>query len=388
MGEHPFDSKNSFGRTLAQQVTRRSFLKTLGGTAALAAAGTFPGMRNLSHAGDIGGRIDFLSWEGYDLLNETKAWREKNGVNISSTYIGSMEDTQAKLVGSAGVGYDLITYNQGYIDLYRQLEILQALNPDDMPNYPDISPMWRQEGSSWVQDGKVWGVPFTWGAYTLTYNGDVFKTPPTSWFDLLDKKHRGRIGIIDDMLIAVPMAAALAGFKEKLPNLTADELKASMAMMKKFKLQARGIAPSYGELTAMFVSGEIIAAIPCWGAVALWAQDQGANIQNTLPKEGGFCFVDAYAVPPSTDNLATTMAFIDHTLSPEIQAAQSKSLAGGIVNMKARPLLHESVKNLYDYDDLDSLFALAPFTDLPPQESDQYTTYEDWVAAWEAFKVS
>ena len=159
-------------------------------------------------------------------------------------------------------------------------------------------------------------------------------------------------------------------------------------MFKKFKAQARGIAPSYGELTSMFVSGEIVAAIPCWGAVALWARDQGANIQNTLPKEGGFCFVDAYAIPPTVDNLPTTMAFINLALSPEIQAAHSKSLAGGIVNMKARPYLHESVKNLYDYDALDRLFEKAPFTDLPPQESDKYTTYEDWVAAWEEFKVS
>jgi hypothetical protein len=63
-------------------------------------------------------------------------------------------------------------------------------------------------------------------------------------------------------------------------------------------------------------------------------------------------------------------------------------LAGGIVNLKARPFLHESVKNLYDYDDLGSLFEKAPFTDLPPQESKKYTTYEDWVAAWEEFKVS
>lgn len=382
------ESKKQIKTSIAQQISRRVFLKTLGGAAALASINALPGMTSILQAAQVGGKIDFLSWEGYDLLNETKAWRKKNNVSIASTYIGSMEDTQAKLVGGASVGYDLITYNQGYIGMYRRLGILTALNEASMPNYLDIMPMWRQEGSSWVQDGKIWGVPFTWGAYTLTYNADIFKTPPKSWFDLLDKKYRGRIGIIDDMLIAIPVAAALAGFKEKLPNLTAKELKKSMDMMKKFKVQARGIAPSYGELTSMFVSKEIVAAIPCWGAVALWARDQGANIKNTLPGEGGFCFVDAYAVPPTVNNLETTLAFIDLSLSPEIQAAASKSLAGGIVNLKARPLLHESVKNLYDYDDLDSLFKKAPFTDLPPQESKTYTTYEDWVAAWEEFKVS
>ena len=387
MTDHQIKRKTFEGLSGARQINRRAFLKIMGGAAAFAGIGSLTGLSSMVKASDIGGKIDFLSWEGYDLLNETKEWREKHGVAISSTYIGSMEDTQAKLVGGAGVGYDLITYNQGYIDLYRKLEILTPLKAGLMPNYSDIMPMWKEEGSSWVQEGIIWGVPFTWGAYTLTYNADKCKTPK-SWFDLLDKKYKGRIGIIDDMLIAIPVAAALAGFKNKLPNLTTHELKQSMDMFKKFKAQARGIAPSYGELTSMFVSGEIVAAIPCWGAVALWARDQGANIQNTLPKEGGFCFVDAYAIPPTVDNLPTTMAFINLALSPEIQAAHSKSLAGGIVNMKARPYLHESVKNLYDYDALDSLFEKAPFTDLPPQESDKYTTYEDWVAAWEEFKVS
>jgi len=372
----------------SSQICRRAFLKIMGGAAACAGIGSLAGLSSVVNAAQTGGKIDFLSWEGYDLLNESKGWRKKRGVTISSTYIGSMEDTQAKLVRGAGVGYDLITYNQGYIDLYRKLKILTSLSAELMPNYGDIMPMWRENGSSWVQEGKIWGVPFTWGAYTLTYNADALKEEPKSWFDLLDKKYKGRIGIIDDMLIAIPMGAALAGFKNKLPNLTAQELKGSMDILKKFKGQARSIAPSYGELTSMFVSGEILAAIPCWAAVAVRARDQGANIQNTLPDEGGFCFVDAYAIPPTVDNLATTMAFIDLSLSPKIQAELSKNLAGGIVNLKARPFLHESVKNLYDYDDLDSFFERAPLTDLPPHESDKYTTYEDWIRAWEEFKVS
>ncbi len=98
--------------------------------------------------------------------------------------------------------------------------------------------------------------------------------------------------------------------------------------------------------------------------------------------------MDAYAVPPVTDNPEITMEFINLALSPEVQAALAKNIAGGIVNLKARPLLHESVKDLYDYDDLDSLFEKAPFTDLPPHKSEKYATYADWIKAWEHFKVS
>ena len=194
MTDHQIKRKTFEGLSGARQINRRAFLKIMGGAAAFAGIGSLTGLSSMVKASDIGGKIDFLSWEGYDLLNETKEWREKHGVAISSTYIGSMEDTQAKLVGGAGVGYDLITYNQGYIDLYRKLEILTPLKAGLMPNYSDIMPMWKEEGSSWVQEGIIWGVPFTWGAYTLTYNADKCKTPK-SWFDLLDKKPAGDAGL-------------------------------------------------------------------------------------------------------------------------------------------------------------------------------------------------
>ncbi len=384
---------NPLGSPLSRRnINRRGFMKIMGAfTAAtcaqpLLSACTSIGQKIAPTEAKIGGRIDFLSWEGYDLLEETKAWRAEYGVEIASTYIGSMEDTQAKLVGGAGVGYDLITYNQGYDDLYLKLEILTPLDVSSVPNYESLMPIWRKEGSPWVKEGKIYGIPFTWGPYTLTYNADEIQ--PVSFFYLLDNKWKGRIGIVDDMLIAIPVAAALAGLGDRLPNLSKAELNQAIDTMKQFKAQARGIAPSYGELTSMFVAGEIVAAIPCWGAVAIWAQAQGANIQNIIPDEGSFCYVDAYAIPPTSDNRSTTLAFINHALSKEVQAAQAANLAACVAREDAVSLLDSSVKDLVPYNNLDELWQKAPFTDLPPQESDTYATYADWIAAWEAFKAA
>ena len=96
----------------------------------------------------------------------------------------------------------------------------------------------------------------------------------------------------------------------------------------------------------MFVAGEIVAAIPCWGAVAVWAQGQGANIVNKVPELGAFCYVDAYVIPPTCDNRNTTLAFIDEALTKEVQAASAASLAAAVVNPEAVPLLDDSVKTL------------------------------------------
>ena len=71
------------------------------------------------------GTVDYLSWEGYDIPDQLKAWLKDNSVKLKPTYIGNHDDIQAKLKASDGSeGFDLITYYQGYKPLYAELEIL------------------------------------------------------------------------------------------------------------------------------------------------------------------------------------------------------------------------------------------------------------------------
>ena len=79
--------KSPLGSPLSRgRVSRREFLKMMGAVAAVAGAqpllsacgGGAP--KAAPTEAKIGGTIDFLSWEGYDLLTETKAWREQHGV--------------------------------------------------------------------------------------------------------------------------------------------------------------------------------------------------------------------------------------------------------------------------------------------------------------------
>ncbi len=81
--------------------SRRDFIKLMGVAGAALSIGPLlaacnPGIpaaetvESISND-QIGGAIDFLSWEGYDLQAETEAWRKEHGVTMNSTYIGSME---------------------------------------------------------------------------------------------------------------------------------------------------------------------------------------------------------------------------------------------------------------------------------------------------------
>ena len=335
----------------------------------------------------IGGRVDFLSWEGYDLPTCMGDWDKAHNVTFSSSYIGDHNEIQAKLTTAKSVGYDLVTYFQGYSDMYaNELKILQPIDTSKVPNFANLYERFRT-GAAWLKDGKVWGVPFTWGAEGCNYNADMIK-PPQAWTDLLKPEFKGKVGMVDVMFDQVTFACIVLGFRDSLPNLTAEQLAACKDFLLQMKKQARSIAPSYGDLTDLLVSGEIVATFPGWAAINVWAAARNVNVQMTIPVEGGYSFCDALAIPAQSDNVDSVLAWINEAISPAVQACQSLNLAAGVVTPNAIPLLDKSVATMYDYAHMDDFFKKAPFYTLPPSKSDQYATYEQWAAMWEEVKAA
>ncbi len=75
-----------------------------------------------------------------------KAWKTENAVNLKPTYIGNHDDIQAKIKAGGG-SYDLITYYQGYKDLYTELDILTTIDTDKIPNIEGLFPVFKEADS-------------------------------------------------------------------------------------------------------------------------------------------------------------------------------------------------------------------------------------------------
>jgi spermidine/putrescine transport system substrate-binding protein len=371
-------------------LTRREFLTAAGVTVvSLGASPLLSGCRpapSAPAAPKIGGTIQYLSWEGYDLRGCMEPWESANGVSMESTYIGDHPEIPAKLAAAAAGLYDLITYYHGYWELYRdELKIITPLEREKLPNFEDLYPLFK--GHRWVDDkGTIWAVPFSFGVLGGNYNADKVEAPE-SWLDLLKPEFKDQFAIVDDNNAGIITGGMMLGYGDRLPNLTKEELREVMDLWKRFKANARTIAV-YGDLTDLFVAGEIIASIPGWAAVNVWAGERGTNVQMYIPKEGASTFIDAFAIPPGSDNRETVLAWINEAIGPEMQACQAKALAAGVVNPKAVPLTEPSIAAMYDYDNLDQIFKVAPIFDMAPRESAEFTTFEEWVAAWEEFKAS
>lgn len=386
-------------------LNRRRFLQRLGlvtittgiAPAFLAACGSDNGNSGSNSAGNqplpttgkVGGTVNFLSWEGYDLPDPLKAWRDKNGVTVNATFIGNGDDTQAKIkAGGADSGYDIITYYQGYKQLYTELDILTPIDIDKVPNVKNLFPIFGSDvGNFWVSaDGTRTGIPFTFGSQGLTYDSSAMSELP-SWYDLLDPKFKGKVGMVDDAIGVLAMGCHILGLDPA--KLKKADLSKVTDLTKQFVGQTRGVSASYGDLTQQLVSGEIQAIYIGWAAVNVFAADAGkTTVKTNLPMEGAHSFCDSFALPSTAKNVDTVLSWMNEVLDPAVNAAAATGLLGGTTVKDAVALLDETTAALYPYDTLDEYLQKAPFYGNPPVESDEYVTSTEWKTTWGELKQS
>jgi spermidine/putrescine transport system substrate-binding protein len=334
------------------------------------------------------GSIDFLSWEGYDLPKPMKAWKHEHGVKVNPTYIGNHNDIQAKLKAGGGGGYDLITYYQGYKPLYKELDIIQPLDENKIPNLKNLFPFFASDVNNfWLDaDGTRTGVPWTWGSEGLTYDTAAIDEPTT--YDLLfEPDMKGKVSIVDDAVGAFTQTSHILGFDPS--TMTEDQFQQAQDYLKRIIAQTNGVAPSYGDMTSRLVAGDVVVCYEGWAAMDQFARDAGKDtVKTVIPTEGGFSFCDSYAIPPTADNADTAYAWINEVLSPKVAAEAAAGLVAGVTVLGAVDLLPPGIASLYDYDNLDALLEKAPLYNNPPVESDEFVTIDRVLQAWDELKAA
>jgi spermidine/putrescine transport system substrate-binding protein len=335
------------------------------------------------------GRVDFLSWEGYDIPDALKGWKSETGVTVKATYIGNHDEIQTKIkAGGAGAGYDIITYYQGYKPLYQELDILEPLDEQKMPNLKNLFPYFAgDEGNFWIDDdGTRTGVPWTWGSIGITIDTRRVKSMPTSWYDLLEPEFKGKVAIPDDPTGAWALATHI--LKLDPAETTKDDGEKAFDLLSQVAAQSTGISPSFGDATTKMTAGDADVCWQGWAAMNQFAADAGVDTFETqVPKEGSFSFCDAYALPAGADNADAALAWMNESLDPKVNADAAVFLVGGVTVADAVKDLPKNIASLYAYEDLDALLERSPFYNNPPVESDEFVTFQEVQRRWQEIKA-
>ena len=387
------------------RMSRRMLLRR-GGAAALG-LGLMPSLLAACGGGDDGdaaapeasGTIDYLSWTGYDIPDPMKAWKTANSVSVKPTYIGNHDDIQAKIKAGGGA-YDLITYYQGYKDLYTELEILSTIDTGKIPNTDGLFSVFKEADARnlWIEEDGDWtGVPWTWGSIGITWEETRVPGGLSSWYDLLDEKFKDKVAMVNDPLGAFTLTAHILG--KDPAALPKEEYSEIRDFLTKMVAQTKTVSPGFTEMTKALVDGEADVCYQGWAYQNyLAAQAGNKNVKTTTPKEGAFSFCDLYAIPSTTDNADTVHAWINESLDPIQNARIAEYLVAAVTVEAAVDEINADTKALYPYDDLElgdttgerlnKLFELAPFYGNPPIDSDEFVTFGEMQESWEEIKQS
>ena len=187
----------------------------------------------------------------------------------------------------------------------------------------------------------------------------------TSWFDLLDPSLKGKVAPPHDPLGAFTLPRRTARLRPGR-TVTEDQLADIKDLLSQIIAQSKGVSPSFGDMTTLLVSGDAVACWQGWSAMNNFAKDAGKDtVKTIIPKEGGWTYCDAYAIPSTVDNLDTAHAWINLALDPQVNAENAEYLVAGVTVEAAVPLLDEGHRvALLDYSDVESFFAkrAAPTT--------------------------
>jgi spermidine/putrescine transport system substrate-binding protein len=348
-------------------------------------------------APEASGTIDYLSWTGYDVPDPMKAWKQANQVRVKPTYIGNHDDIQAKIKAGGG-SYDLITYYQGYKDLYTELDILSVIDTDKIPNIEGLFTVFKEADARnlWIEEDDDWtGVPWTWGSIGITWDDARLPGGLSSWDDLLDPKFKGKVAMVNDPLGAFTLTCHILG--KDPAALPKDEYSEIRDYLEKMVAQAKTVSPGFTEMTTALVNGEAVVCFQGWAYQNyLAAQAGNKTVKTKTPDEGAFSFCDLYAIPTTTDNADTVDAWINEALAPETNARIAEYLVAAVTVEASVDLINADTKALYPYDDLElgdstgerlsKLFELAPFYGNPPIESDEFVTFSEMQEGWEEIK--
>ena len=179
-------------RATAQRITRRHFMAgsavaMFSGSVLLAACGEDPapsgGNGSPAAGGEIEDQLNFFHWAEYDDPAVFEDFTAEFGAATKIDIYASNEEAIAKLEASAGTsGYDMVIPTGVYIPQMVELDLLEVLNLDLIPNFENVDEIYRDQ--EW-DPGNKYSVCKDWGSTGWIYDKTKVSATIETWDDFI-----------------------------------------------------------------------------------------------------------------------------------------------------------------------------------------------------------
>ncbi len=299
--------------------------------------------------------LNLLVWEGYADPSFVKGFEEQCKCKVSASYMGSSDELVAKLRGGSASNYDVISPSSDVATMISSAGLAAPLDLSKIPTYSQLSPQLTSLPLVRV-NGKVYGVPFTWGPNPLIYDTSAFPHAPESWNVMWDPKYRGKISVWDD-LSTVYMAAQILGYDKPDPshlyNLTDAELDAVKKKLLELKPNIRKMWSTGGELTNLFQNHEVVAAMG-WPLNTVELKKKNFPVGETIPKENTTGWIDHLMITSASDNKELAYQFLEYMIQAKTQKLVADVTNYVTANPQAGQLMSADQRQGLHLDDVEN----------------------------------
>ena len=289
-------------------------------------------------------RLRIITWSDYVPAEVIADFKKETGIQVEVT-LSNNEEIISKLRATGGAGFDLAQPSQDRIvgaqqefRIYKPFDLAKLRLDQFMP---DLLETVKKNATL---DGKLYGLPYVWGAEGLVVNTKRAKV--ADYGDLCRPEYKGKTSI----RLRRPVLMAFAFASGKDPFALYGNIKAYSALMEEVGRTLIACKPNFrfffdnkDQALNGVRSGELVAAM-MWDSGGWMLNRENPDIHFINPKSGAIAWLDTFALPARGKNDAGAYAWINFTMRPAIAAKIAKSIGNFTASKGADVLMEPRLK--------------------------------------------
>jgi putative spermidine/putrescine transport system substrate-binding protein len=389
-------------RRLASVVATAAIVVTACGGGATAK----PSFNLPTAVGDGEGSLTVLAWPGYaengsndDTVDWVTPLDDATGCKVTVQVFGT-SDEAFSLFSTNPTKYDVISASGDASLRLVRAGYVQPVNTDLVANYADIFPDLKDKPYNTVE-GVHYGIPHGRGSNLLMWRTDKVDPAPTTWAEMFDPaapwgKH---VSVYDAPIYIADAAVVLMATKPELgiknPYALDDtQFAAAVDLLKAQKPNISQYWTDYTKQQQAFETGDATIGTT-WQVITylLQSEDPPIPVDVIKPSEGATGWSDTWMINSKTTHLNCAYKWLDHIVSPEVNAQIASWFGEAPGNSKSCGLTEADQGNCDFFHAADAEFWKdvwywqTPETTCVDGRTDaKCKGFDDWVKAWTEIK--
>ena len=256
-----------------------------------------------------GRELRILTWEGYAEPEWLDAFKSATGATVNVVYAGSADEMFAKMQGSQGADFDLVSFDTSLFPRYVDAKLIQPFDMSKIPNFKNLAPEF-QAVKAVMRGEDRFGMPFAWGSLPLVYDTAAFPTPPESWEVMWDPQYAQQMLWQDDANNSITLGALIVGAANPY-QLTDDDfakIKAKLIEQKKLLLS---YFAGFDDGVNLFAQNGIKLMYSMGEPQVPALQKKGIKAALTIPKEKAVGWLDCWELSAGVKDADLAHAWIN-----------------------------------------------------------------------------